>query len=141
MNETPTTTGTPSNTLAPLRAELMPIVLEAARTSPSAGWLSVRVNCHPLAVHVVLHDETGATGTFVGTPTPELAETVAALLGDCLAALPLARRRAVEAYVERHPEAPVLLSDAELASVRVLLDPGGDADLLELGLVTDETRH
>ena len=124
-----------------LRAELLPVVREARRTAPAAGWLTVRIGCDPLSLAVVLHDDLGETGTFVVVPTDGLAEAVASFLSDLPAALPASQRRVAQAYVAQRPEAITLLTDAALRDLHVLLDPGGDADLIELGVLTDETRH
>jgi hypothetical protein len=137
-----TTTATLARLLNALRAALVPLIASALQLAPRPGWASVRIALSPLAVTVVWHDAKDAEVVhFEAAGTPELAEAVEAVLSSCLAALPAARARKVRAFAARCPEAVTLLTDASVAQVHVLLDPGGEADLIELGTLTDEVIH
>jgi hypothetical protein len=142
MNETlPALTG--AGALDALRAELLPIVIEARRTAPRPEWATVRVRLSPLGVSVVLHDEgDGEVGQFVAEGTPALAEAAAAALNGCLAALPADRAQKVRAFAAREPGALWLLADDHVTHVHAVLDPGGDAEAIVLGtLAVPEVRH
>ena len=102
----------------------------------------MRIALSPLTVEVRRHnDGDGEVGTRYGIPTPALAEAVTTVVNSCVTALPVDRARQVGAFVAGEPATLSLLMGGDVARVHVLLDPGGDADLFELGSLSDEVVH